>query len=486
MCKLQRLFGFALLTTAISAALTSCIEDGVSTSSSSQPTFSTDTLQMGNLFTLDASPTSRFVVYNRNDKGIVISSIAFADDTDNLFRMNVDGMSGREFTNVEIRANDSIFIFVEATLPENGSNSTIDRIAHINFITNGVTSSLPVKVSGRDVTRLSGDTRITGNTTFSGEKPYRISDSIVVEQGATLTLPAGAELYMHDGARIVVHGSLHIEGTAERQVAITGDRFGYVASTIPYEIMSGQWDGIEFTPTSHDNIISHASIRNATNCLVADSCNVSVNNADGGDVTAATTAPALWLINSQFHNAAGYVLQARYASVRAAGCEFSDAANGTVLLIGGTHTFNQCTFANYYLFSALGGAAVQFGHVNADDDDYASELPFIAANFTNCIFYGNGYDVSHGDLDNTNIYINTCLLKSSGEDDDHFIRCLWDTDPLYFTSRSDYLFDYRLHTDSPARNAGDASLILQETASDRYGTPRSIVAPTLGAYEVTE
>ena len=36
--------------------------------------------------------------------------------------MNVDGLSGREFHNVEIRAKDSIYVFVEATLPENGRN----------------------------------------------------------------------------------------------------------------------------------------------------------------------------------------------------------------------------------------------------------------------------------------------------------------------------------------------------------------------------
>ena len=100
------------------AAFSSCINDEISSSASDQPSFSTDTVRLGTLFTLGPSPTHKFLVHNRNDKGIVISRIAFADDPTGAFRLNVDGISGKEFSNVEIRENDSIYVFVEATLPE--------------------------------------------------------------------------------------------------------------------------------------------------------------------------------------------------------------------------------------------------------------------------------------------------------------------------------------------------------------------------------
>ena len=72
--------------------------------------------------------------------------------------------------------------------------------------------------------------------------------------------------------------------------------------------------------------------------------------------------------------------------------------------------------------------------------------------------------------------LQNCLLKSSGENDEHFIDCLWDKDPLYFTDREAYLFDYRLHDDSPAFGAGNPSLTLPATASDAFGTPRDLTA----------
>jgi len=452
--------------------LSSCIEDGVTTSASDQPSFSTDTVRLGNLFTLDASPTQRFIVYNRHNKGLNISSIAFSDDPNGNFRLNVDGMSGREFHNVEIRENDSIFVFVEATLPENGRNQAVDMLAHIEFRTNGVSNSLPVKATGRDVTRMRGNTRFKTSASLSPDKPYQVFDSLVVEENAILTIPAGAELFFHDDARIVVHGTLNVEGTAESPVAMTGDRFGFVAADIPYEIMSGQWRGIEFTPTSRANLISHATIRNSADGLVLDKA------------VSEEGIPALRIINSQVRNTKGYVIEAIHSNVEAVGCELTDASLGIVRLVGGDHVFNHCTFANYYLFTALGGPAVQFGHLNADNADADnSELPYISATFTNSIIYGNGNDISHGELDDTGISLTRCLLKSAGTNDDHFIDCLWDTDPLYLTDREAYHFDYRLQAGSPAIAAGDPSLILPATATDRLGTPRNAEAPTLGAYE---
>ena len=472
MTILRKIFFLSAVLSVVMTAMTSCIEDSFTTSASDQPFFSTDTVRMGELFTLDASPTHRFVVYNRHDKGINISSIEFSDDSQGIFRLNVDGMSGKRFDNVEIRANDSIFVFVEATLPENGRNVAVDVLSHIEFRCNGVTSRLPVKASGRDVVRLKGDTRFAGSAILDAGKPYHITDSLVVEEGSTLTIPAGSELYFHSEARMVVHGTLRVEGTAGSPVSFTGDRSGYVASTIPYEIMSGQWGGIEFTPTSGDNYISHASVRNTEYGIVVD-------HSQG--------SPALTLVNSQVRNSKGYVLGAIHTSVTAAGCEFADASSGILALIGGNHIFNQCTIANYYLFSALGGPAIQMWHVSADDADVDEsgvtlDLPYMAADFTNCIIYGNGTDLSHGDLEGTDVTLRRCLLKSNGEDDNNFIDCIWGEDPLYNTIREQYVFDYTLKEDSPARDAAYPDLVLPATTSDRYGNPR-LPYPSLGAYQ---
>lgn len=454
-------------------SLTSCIEDGVTTSASDQPVFSTDTVRMGSLLTLGPSPTSRFVVYNRHDKILNISDISFRDDDAGQFRMNVDGMSGRRFSNVEIRPNDSIFVFVEATLAENGKNLPVEIVAHIDFRVNGVTSSMPVKAQGQDVTRLKGDVRFSGQASLSADKPYLVNDSIVVEENSTLTIPAGARLLMHDDAAIIVHGTLLINGTADHPVEIIGDRSGFVAAAIPYEVMSGQWRGIRFAPESSANIISHASIRNSAEGIILDHC--------GGS----NDSPALTLHNSVVRNTKGYVVEAIHSSLTAIGSELSDASLGVLRLVGSQHTINHCTLANYYLFTAIGGPALQLEHVDPADtannpDD--ADLPWLEAEISNCIIYGLGSDISHGTLDNLPVMLRNCLLKSAGSDDNNFIKCLWDTDPMYCVDRDNYIFDYRVASQSPALNAADPALIHPLAATDMLGALRS-PAPTIGAYQ---
>lgn len=457
-----------ILIAVITCMFTSCIEDSFTTSPSDQPAFSVDTLKMGEVYTLEGSPTRRFTVYNRHDKQLNISSISLRDDDSNYFRLNVDGFSGKSFSDIEIRPNDSIFIFVEATLPENGLNELLDVERHLDFVTNGVTSTVVLNIKGQDVTRYNGLT-VTGNTVWTADKPYLISDTIRVAPGATLKLEAGTRVKMRDKAAFKVDGTLLCEGTAEQPVEITGFRTGNVASSIPYELMSGQWGGIYFTPASRGNSMTYTSIRNSSDGLTL--------QGDGN-----ATDPVLSLLNCQVRNTTNYIIDSAHAGIKAIGCEFTDASQGILHLTGGNHVFNHCTIANYYLFTVLGGPAVQMAHLNDEDADEDSEgKPYMKADFTNSIIYGNGTELSKGDLTGTGVTFRRCIFKSEGSDDDNFIDCRWDTDPLYYTVRNQYYFDYRLQPESPAIGAADAACDIYGFTADRYG--EAVHSPAdLGAY----
>ena len=97
--------------------MASCIEDGITTSSTDILTFSRDTVCFDTVFTELGTPTARLLVYNKAKKGVNISSIRFRNP-DTRFQINVDGVSGTEFHDVEIRAKDSIYVFIECYLPE--------------------------------------------------------------------------------------------------------------------------------------------------------------------------------------------------------------------------------------------------------------------------------------------------------------------------------------------------------------------------------
>ena len=179
--------------------LASCIEDGVSTNPSEQPTFSVDTLKMGDIFTAESTPTSRFIVYNSYNIIMSIETITLRESDKGIFRLNVDGISAKSFSNVEIRPNDSIFVFVEALVPENGKVEPVTVDGHLDFKTHGTVKTVVINAVSQDVTRLKA-AKIDKNTHFTAGKPYQIFDSLVVAEGVTLTVDAGAKGVFHDAA----------------------------------------------------------------------------------------------------------------------------------------------------------------------------------------------------------------------------------------------------------------------------------------------
>lgn len=455
-------------------AVTSCIEDDYTVSPSDQPVFSTELLDIGTVFTDEPTPTSRFIVHNPHSKQLSISDISVSGPDAACFRINVDGISGERFTAVDIRGKDSIFVFVEATLPPAPAGSA-DYNASIDFTTNGVTKSVAITAHGQNVTRLN-DVLIDSDSRFNAELPYQIYGTLEVAPDATLTLEAGTTLCFHDKAMLVVRGTLIAEGTPDKPVTMAGDRTGNVVTDISFDIMSRQWQGVFFTATSKNNRLSYANIRNTVQGVYI----------EGDPEADYSDAPQLDMTNCRLRNSGDLVLEAYHTALTARGCEFAEGSQGLVYLQGGSHLFNHCTFANYYLFTALGGPAVQFAHLSPDETglDDGSGLPYTSALFTNSILYGNGSELSHGDFAGTGISFRRCLFKSNGEDDDNFIECIWDEDPLYYTVREEYIFDYRLRPESPAIGAADPALTLPGSAVDGYGLPRG-ATPDLGAYVFT-
>lgn len=456
-------------------AAAGCIEDGFTTSPADAPVPAVDSLHLGTVFTDEPTPTHRFTLHNRASKSVSVSSITLGGDNPDYFRINVDGFSGRDFRDVEIRGKDSIYIFVEATLPPNGRDVPVDITATVDITACGVTRSVVLDAQGRDAVRLRART-LTEDTDFAAGRPYIVYDSLVVAPGATLRLGPGTELYFHDGAHMAVRGTLLSGGTPEKPVNMAGDRTGNVVADISFDIMSRQWTGVFFTATSHDNILINTDIRNTWQGV----------RIEGDPKNAAATT--LTMLNCRLHNSAGLVYEAVHSNTAALGCEFAEGGEGLVRLQGGSHILNQCTLANYYLFAAISGPALQLAHTGyagkngGEKDDDGSGAPYLSADVRNSIIYGLGNDVSHGDLTGTDVHLAFCLLKSEGKDDDNFHSCLWGADPLYRNDREKYVFDYRLSEDSPAIGAGSTAGLNPRAAVDAYGTPRA-TPPTLGAYE---
>jgi len=431
-------------------ALQACIEDSFDTSPSAQPSFSVDELDMGVQFTDNPSPTSQLMIYNRNSKLINLSSVRMRSGQ--YFRLNVDGQSGSTFADVEIRPNDSIYVFVETTLPEVDSNDPVEISDELEVVTNGVTKLLTIKATAQNVRRHRAEL-ITSDASFGPELPHVVFDTLRVAPGATLTVEAGTSLLFHDKAALIVEGTLLCRGTAENPVKMRGDRTGNVVADISYEVMSNQWEGVKFARNSRGNSLAYTEIINTAKGVTLDSL------------------AELSLLNSRLYNSGTVQLAALGQNkISALGCELSNAASAVLLLGGGEYLFDRCTIANFYLFKWPDMAIVEF---NTPD--------MTKADFRNSIIYGRDTSVGdYGDVTAADIWFRRCMFKEAGADDARYLSCLWDADPMLDYSLTEYTFDYWPLSGSPALNAADPSLNSPDLpAADRHGRLRDA---TLGAY----
>ena len=456
----------AAIALAVSTLFSSCIEDGFTTSPSDVLEFNTDTVAFDTVITLQGTATKQMVVYNNSKKQINISSIKVAGLTNKgRFHLNVDGVRGDSFQNVEIRGNDSIFIFIEASLDEMQQNEPTLIEDQLEFVTNGVTQSVLLSAWGQDVIRIKGDT-IKRNTHFNADKPYLIYDTMFVSQNVTLTLDAGTTLLFHDKAAMRCAGKMIANGTADEPVTFRGDRLDRIVGETSFDIMSGQWGGIIFTPPTMGNILKHVIMKGSS---------IGMHCSANGD----TTQCALKLVNCVLTNSSSTCLATATCYVRLIGTEISDAAEEVGYFAGGKVEASQCTFANNYLFKVP-----SLPILNVFDVEYSNgTIGKIKAYFDNCIIYGLTSEINEGKLDGFNVYLRYCLLKSAGNDDAHFINCVWEGDPDFLTVRDENFFDYRLGNESDAIGKGNPALCPEEARYDRYGNDRlARTAIDLGAY----
>ncbi len=462
---LSILFTLSLL---MSTLLTGCIDDSFTTNPSHVLTFSTDTVAFDTVFTEIGTSTRSFRIYNPNKKGLNISSIKLADAERSGFMINVDGMSGREFNDVEVRGNDSLFVFVEANINPTNRDNPILIVDSIVFLTNGVQQDVKLTAYGQDVIIKRGVT-LASDTTLTAERPFLIYDSLVVAPGATLHLTPGTRLHFHDKASLLVQGQLLAEGDKENFVHLRGDRLDRLFDDLPYDNLGGQWGGIRFYPESYGNRIAYTHVRGMSSGIQLDSC--------------ATDELRLEIINSRIRNSSHNLITSSYSRLECRNSELSDAAQAVLFLTGGVATFTHCTIVNYYFYDIITSPIVNLNYCAAADS-IPNGLPLLRAQFNNSIIYGNAAELPPIDLLGSHVLFRNCLLRSGGNDDENFIQTVWEGKPHFIaTGEEHYYYNYQIGSEeSTAIGAGDPAFANYPLDTDMFGTPRS-ERVDVGAYQ---
>ena len=491
---MTRFIVFILTLLAVSSSFLSCKKDKLLTDSSARLSFSKDSVLFDTVFTTIGSATRQIRVRNTNSQKINISSVRLAQGTSSNFIMNVDGTSGKEVTNVEILANDSIFIFIQVNVNPNNILSPLIIQDNILFDINGNQQSVALEAWGQDAhyhfpdkaiqyrtgylpySTVSTQTNVTvnwgGGTGVSDNKPHVIYGWLVVDSTQKLVINPGVKVYFHQNAGLWVYryGTLQVNGTLGNEVTFQGDR-----READYADLPGQWNRIWINEGHTDNYINYAIIKNGFIGLQAEVL-LSISQPNKVKIT-----------NTTIKNCSKWGLYTVAFNIWAANNVISNCKEYCAAITNGKNcVFLNNTFANY--FNKDGGRGSQ-PCVHLDNYDGTTIWPYDSLYFGNCIIDGSltGSELEtdvRTPISATKIYqFSHCLLKSTVITGTTSVNTIFNQ-TANFTDVTNYDFSLK-STGSAAKGIGNASYqtTYPITQLDITGLTRSITNPSAGAYE---
>lgn len=485
----------------IAAGLTfSCEKTELITDSNAKLSFSADTMIFDTIFTTLGSTTEALKIYNIHDQPINISKIELAGGNSSFYRINVDGEPGIEFSDIEIPAEDSLWVFVEVTLDANNTNNPLIVADSILFETNGNLQDVDLVAWGQDAnfffptnsvqglpdfTCLDGDCFNQNgcvNETWDSSKPYVIYGYLVIDSCDVLNIQPGTQIHFHanSGLWVYSYGEIKALGNVDNPIVFQGDRLESIYDEIP-----GQWDRIWINEgeAGAQNVFRHCEIKNNFIGIQAEPLVLTEE-----DVTGPNAENQLIIENTIIKNNSAAGLLIRNYNISSTNSLFANAGQYCAAITGGgEYQFLHCTFGNYWQFSTRTTPAFFIGNIYEDVLGNVQVRDISNSFVNNSIIYGNSFDeivynfdddgqheitfdglavkVDETNVNDNSIFIQSGLIKNENPD---------------FVEPSDG--DFHLELGSPCIDASTASPFI---SLDIEETSRTFPAD-LGCYEYQE
>ncbi len=503
----------------------SCRKDFDFTPTEGSLRFSKDTVYLDTVFSNIGSSTYTLKVYNTTDNNISIPKIKLQKGQNSNYRLNVDGMTGdtpltgKEFTNVELLAKDSMYIFIETTidiqsLATNNTQflytdaiefgqSNLQKVELVTLVKDAVfiypqqltnpdgstvIETLNFDIDGdgiEDETNIQGRFLEDNELIFTNEKPYVIYGYAAVDSGKTLTIEAGARVHFHANSGLLVtsNASIHANGLLssdtelmENEIIFEGDRLEPSFAEVP-----GQWQTIWLFEGSTNNTFNHTTIKNGTVGLLVD------GNQDD--------ASKLEVSNTQIYNSSNFGILGRATNITAENVVINKSGQSSfAATFGGHYDIVHATIANYWTNSFRQFPSLLVNNFTVDLDQNIIPNDLSSATFTNCIIYGNDNPevlldpVSEADF---NFKFNNCLIYFNDpnnnftspyynfDDSNLYENMRFNFDPEFLNTQQNKL---QIPLNSPAASQGTSAGNL---TTDITGALRSSPSD-LGAYNATD
>ena len=446
----------------------SCNKDSFISSPDATLNTSTDSLKFDTVFTSIGSVTQSFKINNTNNQKLLFNSIKLAGGDASSFKININGVPASQVSNVELAANDSLYVFVTVRIDPNLSGLPFIVKDSIKINYNGNNRFVQLEAYGQNANFLRNGV-IRENRTWSNNLPYVILGSLQVDTGTTLTIDPGCRIYSHANAPILVDGTLIINGTKAQQVTFAGDRLDE-----DYKDLPASWPGIYFREFSKNNLLNFAVIKNAYRGVVSEYL------ADNG-------RPKVTMQQCIIDNAYDAGLLFVNSSFDINNSLISNCGSNISIILGGDYKLINCTVASYSTYVNHKNpvlSANNFAMISGSNISTA-----LKAVFENCIFWGEEGNLVENEVvidkqgtDPFNVVFNHCLYKATIDPANSVLTdSKKNMDPMFDSiDVSKRLFNFHIsNIDAPGLDKG----IVNSYLKDLDDKERNNGLPDLGCYE---
>lgn len=455
------LTAFALLLLATS--FNSCRKENFYSGSNSILTFSEDTLRFDTVFTQMGTVTRYFKIENKTNTTVLLDKLNLRNlDGLNTFRINVDGTSGTQFTNVEVPAKDYIYVFVEATVDPNNITNPFIILDEISYEYGDVRQTSYLSVWGQNAHYHVGKIYSSQTITWTNDLPHVIlrNDTfpgVGVDSFSVLNIEPGCKIYVAQGAGLFVDGKLFIgNSSSQDSVIFRSNRIETLQNGVDFETNPGLWQGIALFSGSK------AEIYNTTISQAIWGIQARHYSEEITDMINDAGRPDILLDKVKIKNSALNALVAVNAKLVVKNSMFYNSGNVTVAIgLGGDVNFDNCTMYNNGVSgSNANKVLVLSNYAQTSSGTGVNDLE--AANFTNCIIYGADAEKMAFSKDDQAIFNNSfknCLLKTELVTETTFTDCILNEDPKFENASNG---NFNLRENSPCIATGFNNGILQD------------------------
>ncbi|WP_425389644.1 right-handed parallel beta-helix repeat-containing protein [Ekhidna sp.] len=419
--------------------------------------FSNDTVTFDTLLSERRSSTRRLTVYNPNESAIQLSEIRLGKQQSSDYSLIINGREANAITNQRLFGGDSLLILVEVNV--NARNQDQPYLVKDSIIFEWNTNQDHVKLVsyGQDGNTVAN--RIICDETWTSDRPYIISDTVLVDKGCQLTLEKGTRVYFENDAIMFVSGTLKANGDSSDHVIFRNARFDGIYDQVP-----GQWNGIYFLEGSEENEITYSKIFNGQ-------VGLRVGTPDDDDL------PDIVIENTEIYNMSQAGILAFTSDIEATNTLIYNCGNYLVGgFAGGNYTFLHCTFSNEPALFVQDEPTVQFS-----DNVVISETELLTGdlslNMINSIVWGTADEellISNGGGATVSVLLESNILRSSQEIPNNYTSLEFNFPGF----KEAFLNNYELDSLAFARDKGTSIGV----SIDLKGIPRDAL-PDIGAYE---